>query len=222
MPDRPQGFFRRNGLSLAFAALFLASLGGHVAAGWLHANHQREHDGAPAQPIAQYLRGGEFWSSVLENWESEFLQMGLFVLVSVKLRQHGSPESRPFSAKQEARERRDWPAARQPWAARRAGWIRRLYENSLSIALLALFAASFVAHWFHSWRAHVEEKRLHGEPPTPLREYLFDAEFWFQSMQNWQSEFLAIAALVLLSVWLRQKDSPQSKQVEAPHSHTGH
>jgi hypothetical protein len=88
--------------------------------------------------------------------------------------------------------------------------------------LLLMFAATFVGHWLQSWRQHVDEQARHGEAPTPLRDYLFDAEFWFQSFQNWQSEFLAILALVLLSIVLRQKDSPQSKQVEAPHSHTGH
>lgn len=223
MPNtRPKSFLERNGLTLAFVALFALSFGGHIAAGWLYSNEQHLEHQRSEQPLHEYLTSGEFWSSVLENWESEFLQMGLFVMLTVWLRQWGSAESRPFDPKQEAEQKKKVPKEQQPWPARRGGWWRRIYEYSLAIALLLLFVASFVAHWLNSWRQHIEEQQLHGEAHTRLIEYLFDAEFWFQSFQNWQSEFLAVAALVLLSIVLRQKDSPQSKQVEAPHTHTGH
>ena len=100
--------------------------------------------------------------------------------------------------------------------------MRRLYENSLSLALFALFGVSFALHFFGSLRLYNEAQAMHGGPAVTAREYALHPQFWFESFQNWQSEFVSVLAIVMLSVWLRQKDSPQSKPVEAPHSHTGH
>jgi hypothetical protein len=218
----PASFFARNALSLVAGALLLLSLVGHAVAGFHHDNAQRAEHQQPPQAMSEYLRSGGFLSSLLENWESEFLQMGLFVLLTVKLRQRGSAESRPFDKAQEERKKEQFAEAEKPWPVRRGGLALSLYRHSLSIALLALFALSFAGHFCSSWRQHADEQLLHGEAPTPLGEYLFDAGFWFQSLQNWQSEFLAVLALVLLSIWLREDNSPQSKQCDAPHSHTGH
>lgn len=218
----PASFFRRNGLSLVAAMLLLLTLVGHAVAGLHYENEQLLEHGQPPQAMAEYLRSGDFLSSLLENWESEFLQMGLFVLLTVRLRQRGSAESRPFDKAQEEKKKEKFPESVKPWPVRRGGMALALYRHSLSIALLALFVLSFVGHFCSSWRQHADEQLLHGEAPTPLGEYLFNAEFWFQSFQNWQSEFLAVLALVLLSIWLREDNSPQSKQCDAPHSHTGH
>lgn len=219
---QPRSIFKRHGLSLSVLLLIVLSLAGHIETGWHYSNDQRREHHQPQQPMGVYLRSGDFLSSLLENWESEFLQMGLFVLLTVRLRQVGSAESRPFDREEEAANKKQYPRHLQPWPVRRGGWWKRAYEQSLAIALLSLFVLSFIGHWYNSWRQHRDEQLFHGEVPESLGDYIFDAEFWFQSFQNWQSEFVAILALVLLSIVLRQKDSPQSKQVEAPHSHTGH
>jgi hypothetical protein len=220
--EHDPGFFRRNGLSLVVVALMAFSMAGHAWSGLRFANEERAQHGLPAETLGEYLRSGEYWSSLLENWESEFLQMGLFVLLAAGLRQKGSAESRPFDPKQEEKKKEKFPLAEQPWPMRRGGVWKRLYENSLAITLLGLFALSFAGHLFSSWRQHVEEQQQHGVLAESLGEYATDSEFWFQSFQNWQSEYLAILSLILLSIFLRQKDSPQSKQMEAPHSYTGH
>ena len=213
------GFLRRNGLVLVFSALALASLAGHAWAGFLDARQEHAQHGERIS-IADYMRGGDFLSSVFENWESEFLQMGLFVLLTVSLRQRGASESRPLDPSEEDPEPRV-PKAEQPWPMRVGGVWQRLYEHSLSAALLLLFAISFVLHWINSWRLHVDELVQHGEPPTSLFAHLADAGFWFESFQNWQSEFMSVAVLCLLSIWLREKDSPQSKKMHARHTDTG-
>jgi hypothetical protein len=217
--EAQHGFFRRNGLVLVFGALTLASLVGHAWSGYLEARDEGAMHGERIG-AAEYLRGGDFLSSVFENWESEFLQMGLFVLLTVSLRQRGSSESRPLDPSEEYPEPRV-PKAEQPWPMRVGGAWQRLYEHSLSLALLLLFAISFVLHWVHSWRLHVDEQLQHGQPPTGLLEHLTDAGFWFESFQNWQSEFMSVAVLCLLSIWLREKDSPQSKKMHARHTDTG-
>jgi hypothetical protein len=213
-------FWHRNSLTIVFVLLALGSLVGQALAGW-HAElaGMAMHE-APAPTLGEYVGGDAFLSALFENWESEFLQMGLFVLLTVWLRQRGASESRPLDPAEEDPEPRV-PKAEQPWPMRAGGVWQRLYEHSLSAALLLLFALSFVAHWYHSWRLHADEQRLHGEAVTALLAYLGDAEFWFESFQNWQSEFLSVAVLCLLSIWLREKDSPQSKKMHARYSDTG-
>lgn len=220
MASHSSSFLRNNGLILAFAALMLVSLAGHVGAGWRFDSQERQQDLQPVQSLLAYISGGDFLSSLFENWESEFLQMGLFVLLTVWLRQKGASESRPMSADEE-----DPPPAvplsEQPWPMRRGGAWRRLYEHSLSVALLGMFAVSLVLHWWQSWRAHVEDQIAHGQAITPMWHYLWGAQFWFESFQNWQSEFLSVIVLCWLSIYLREKDSPQSKPMTARHSDTG-
>ena len=144
--------------------------------------------------------------------------MGMYVLLSVSLRQRGSAESRPLDPSQEQERIEDGP---KPWPVRAGGVWRKLYEHSLALAFTALFLASFFFHLDGSWRHDAMQRQLEGEPPISLWNHLASAQFWFESFQNWQSEFLAVAALVLLTIFLRQKDSPQSKPVEAPHRQTG-
>src|SRR5688572_30422023 len=215
-----ESFFRRNGLSLVFGALMLVTLVLHAVTGWRAENQERALHDRPPLELVEYVEGGAFQSTMFENWESEFLQMGLFVLLTVSLRQKGSSESRKMNPKDEPR--KTYPAAQQPWAARQRGVVRVLYEHSLSIALFVLFALSFVGHLVGSWRHECDRLLAEGEHRLPsLSDHLASASFWFESMQNWQSEFLAVLAIVVLSIYLREKDSSQSKQVEAPHSETG-
>jgi hypothetical protein len=220
-PAAEGSFFHRNGLSVVFGLFMLLSLALHAVTGWRVENRERVERGQPTQELAEYVGGGHFQSTLFENWESEFLQMALFVVLTVSLRQKGSSESRKMDPAEEKAEQKKFPASVQPWAARQKGLVRVLYEHSLSLALFVLFALSFVGHWIASWRQHAEEALAEGGETSTLLEHLWSAEFWFESMQNWQSEFLAVLAIVLLSIWLREKDSSQSKQVEAPHSETG-
>ncbi|MFA8581928.1 DUF6766 family protein [Xanthomonas campestris pv. campestris] len=210
--------FRRHGLSLCLLGLTLLFIAAQVYAG-LHAyNEELAQLGQATLTLGQYLRSGHFVSALFENWESEFLQMGMYVLLTVKLRQVGSAESRPLDPDEETSE---IAPGRTPWPVRKGGLWLRLYEHSLAIAFGVLFLLSFVLHLLGSWRLELAERTQQGLPPISLLQHFTDAAFWFESMQNWQSEFLAVFSLVVLTIWLRQKDSPQSKPVAAPHSQTG-
>ncbi|KAF1697907.1 hypothetical protein CSC62_08225 [Pseudoxanthomonas jiangsuensis] len=211
-------FWKRNGLSLVLAALFLAFWIGQILTGQAAFNEERAMDGLPPLALLAYVTSGHAISATFENWESEFLQMGMYVLLTVWLRQQGSAESRPLDPARDEEEIEPGPT---PWPARAGGLARRLYANSLSLAFLALFAIAFVLHGLGSWKLENEERAMQGQPPVTLLEHVGGAQFWFESMQNWQSEFLAVLSIVVLSIWLRQDRSPESKPVAAPHMQTG-
>ncbi len=174
----------------------------------------------PALSASQYFTSGHFVSSTFENWESEFLQMAIYVLLTVGLRQKGSSESKKLSGKEEV-DRIPKPGPRAPWPVRREGIWLKLYSNSLSIAFGLLFLISFILHFSGSLVVHNEELVAEGLRKETAGEYLISYNFWFESFQNWQSEFLAVGAIVLLSIWLRQKGSPESKPVDGPDDETG-
>ena len=218
MAKSQESFWRRNGLSLVLVALMVASLAGQVVMGLEVYNRELLEHGALPLSLWAYLHSGHFVSATFENWESEFLQMGMYVLLTVSLRQKGSAESRPMSPSQESERVERGPV---PWPVRAGGLWKTLYGHSLAIAFALLFIASFALHLSGSWRHELSERALKGESAISLANYLGDPQFWFESFQNWQSEFLAVVALVILSIWLRQKDSPQSKPLHAPHSQTG-
>jgi hypothetical protein len=218
--NEAEGLWRRHGLSLALLAMLVATLVGLVWTGTVATNEERQSHGQAPLSVGEYVRSADFVSVTFENWESEFLQMGVYILLSVWLRQKGSAESRPMDPSEETAKK--FPRNVQPWPVRAGGIWLRLYRNSLAIAFFGLFALSFVLHLLGSASAHNEEQSLHGGNVVTLAGHLASARFWFESLQNWQSEFLAVLAIVVLTIHLRQKDSPQSKQVEAPHSHTGH
>lgn len=211
-------FWRENGLSVVLFLLAVLFLGGQVAAGFKVHNEELVDHGREALSLLQYLCSGHFVSATFENWESEFLQMGMYVLLTVTLRQRGSAESRPIDPGHETTTIRPGP---KPWPVRKGGIWKTLYGHSLAIAFGLLFVLSFVLHAVGSWRAEQDEQRLQGLPPPGFMEHVTSSTFWFESMQNWQSEFLAVLALVVLTIFLRQKDSPQSKPVDAPHWQTG-
>jgi hypothetical protein len=160
---------------------------------------------------------------LFENWESEFLQMWAFVMLTAYLIQKGSPESRkPDEVNPQDRDPAlDRNKKDAPWPVRVGGAVRAIYSHSLGLALLALFIASFVLHWINSTRHAAEEAQAHGDPSPTLMQHLGDAQFWFESFQNWQSEFLSTAVLIVLAIFLRERHSPESKPVGAPHSETG-
>jgi hypothetical protein len=210
-------FFRYNGLSLVLLLLFVVTLfGGQFLSGLRVNNQDRErHDQRPLD-YREYLFSAHFAEATLENWESEFFQMGVFVYLTVFLFQKGSAESNDPDAPKRAGKRR--VTSHSPWAVRKGGWWLRLYEHSLSLSLFVLFAACFVGHVLSGARLENQQRVLQGEAPQRLGEFFFSAQFWFESFQNWQSEFLSIAAMVLLTVALREKGSPESKDVATPHA----
>ncbi len=217
-----RSFLKDNSLALAMLLLFALSLGGQIVTGLAEANDDRaEHDGAPVS-LATYLGSGHFVEAVFENWESEFLQMGTFVVLTIGLRQKGSPESKPLEGEQPVDQEPNSRRAGAPWPVRRGGLVLKLYENSLGLALFALFALSFALHAVGGSTEFNEEQREHGstEQVTALG-YVGTSRFWFESFQNWQSEFMSVGALVVLSIFLRQKGSPESKPVDHPHGETG-
>ena len=216
-------FLWENGLSIVVLLLFAGTLLGQVATGLVAYNEeQREHGQEPAG-LAEYLTTGHFIEVTAENWESEFLQMGMFVLLTVFLRQKGSAESKKPDGEEDVdedpREHADDPDA--PWPVRRGGLVLTLYKNSLCLAFLALFLVSFFLHAYGGAREYSEEQASHGKSPVSTIQYLGTARFWFESLQNWQSEFLSIAAMVILSIYLRQHGSPESKPVAHPNWKTG-
>jgi hypothetical protein len=216
-------FLFENGLSLVMFGLFIMSFVGQVLTGRAtHNDEQRQH-GQPTVSMGQYLTTGAFVEATAENWESEFLQMGLFVLLTVFLYQRGSSESKrieePEEVDQDPREARDDPDA--PWPVRRGGLSLALYEHSLSIVLLTLFVLSFVTHAAGGASEYNEDQAAHGGAPVSTLGYMATSRFWFESFQNWQSEFFSVGLLVMFSIWLRERGSPQSKPVAAGNGDTG-
>jgi hypothetical protein len=217
-------FLRDNGLSVALFGLFLLSIVGQTLAGWRALVEELRFHGLPAIGLPEYLTTGHFLSAVFENWESEFLQMSVYVLLTVLLVQKGSAESK--TPGQENPEDED-PGKKRgdrdaPWPVHRGGLLLRLYSHSLSIALLTLFAVSFCLHVAGSTRRSNEEALRHHQPTKTMAETLVEPEFWYESFQNWQSEFLSMGALVVLGIYLRERGSPESKPVASPHAKTGH
>lgn len=214
--------WRNNGLTIALMVLFVASLLGHWFMGWRVANEDLVRHGEAAITLGQYATDPHFISTVFENWESEFLQMSAYVVLTAILFQKGSAESKdpdapPRDADLVAQSRK----AGAPAILKAGVAMRWLYAHSLGIALLMLFALSFVLHWVFSAREAAAEAASHGEPVLSTMAYLSNAQLWFESFQNWQSEFLSTAVLVVLSIFLRQRESPESKPVAAPHGKTG-
>lgn len=214
---------RDHGLSLVLFALFALSMVGQTLTGQAHYNAEQLQHGQPAVTMSEYLHSGAFLEATAENWESEFLQMGAYVLLTCFLFQRGSSESKkigePEAVDRDPRQFKNKPDA--PWPVRRGGWAVRLYSHSLSIAFLSLFVISFIAHALGGTRARNEEGLAHGGHAITVFEYVRGSQFWFESFQNWQSEFLSIALMVVLSIFLRQRGSPESKPVDAPHRQTG-
>ena len=218
-------FLRNNGLSLVlFGLFFFAFIVGQSVTGHVEYNQDQKEHGQPDVGFAEYLGGGHFLEATMENWESEFLQMFIFVVLTACLYQKGSAESKDPDKEEEVdrdpRQSKDKRDA--PWPVRKGGFVLKLYENSLSLALFLLFALSFVLHAVGGAEVYNEDQREHGSPKRVTAvQYMGTSRFWFESFQNWQSEFLSIGVMVVFTIWLRQKGSPESKPVDAPHDQTG-
>ena len=214
-------FLKNNGLSLSFFLLFIFSIIGQIVFGLQEHNKELTQEGGAAVTLGAYLLSGHFLQSTFENWESEFLQMALFVVLTIFLQQKGSSESKDFDKEEEVDREPDPNKKDAPWPVRTGGVVLFLYKYSLTIVLLLLFLASFVLHFYGSLKDENEIAALKGEPLENAFDYLTDSRFWFESFQNWQSEFLSVFAIIILSIFLRQKGSPQSKPVDAPNRETG-
>lgn len=213
-------WMRENGLSIAFFLLFVIAIIGQIFSGYKEHNEELSEEGASEISVLQYLTSGHFIQSTFENWESEFLQMALFVILTIGLRQKGSSESKDIDKPEEV-DKEPTPHANAPWPVKKGGiWIT-LYKNSLTYALLLLFLISFGLHFYGSLKDENTMKSLKGLPTQTASEYITSSRFWFESFQNWQSEFMSVFAIVILSIFLRQKGSPQSKPADVPDSETG-
>ncbi|MCK8494986.1 hypothetical protein M0L20_24155 [Spirosoma sp. RP8] len=215
-------FLRENNLSLVLVVITLLTLGGQLVVGWHNFNDELTDYGRSPINFLSYLSSGHCIEAVFENWESEFLQMGLYVLLTVSLRQKGSSESKSLDEPEEVDREPSATRPGAPWPVRQGGLILMLYKNSLSIAFLLLFALSFYLHAIGGMKEYNTENALKGKTEVlSLGQFLGTSEFWFQSLQNWQSEFLSVLSIVVLSIFLRQKGSPESKPVDAPDDETG-
>lgn len=213
-------FFYRNGLSLVFLSLFLITLVAQGLTGWKQHNKDLSEEQAPQIGLGTYLKSGHFISATFENFESEFLQMALYVILTVSLRQIGSAESKKLDEPEDV-DREPKPGKNAPLAVRKGGWILWLYSRSLSICFALLFLFSWCMHLYGSWQNHNVEQQSKHLSKDSLAAYLGQPEFWFETFQNWQSEFLSVFSIVFLTIYLRQKGSPESKPVDAPHLETG-
>jgi hypothetical protein len=221
--NAPRHPLRDNGLLLASLGLFAVFFAGMVVSGTLVYQEEQHTHGVPqAVSILDYLRTGAFIEAMFENWESEFLQMGMYVVLTAYLYQRGSSESKPMNkrAPQDDDPRLATITDSTPWPVRRGGWVLRLYENSLALAFFVLFFASWALHAVGGTAAYNEEQTQHGEATMSVWQYITTSQFWFESMQNWQSEFIAVAAIVGLSIFLRQRGSAESKPVADAHRDT--
>jgi hypothetical protein len=215
-------WLRANALSVAMFGAFLVFLVLQSVFGWQTHNEELVQYGLTPQRYLAYLGTGHFAEAVFENWESEFLQMGGYVLLTAYLVQRGSSESKPEQDSDRPDDHADHAKPNSPWPVHVRGVALVAYRNSLSAALLLLFAGSFVGHLLGGTAEFNEQQALQsGAARINAWQFLQTSDFWFQSMQNWQSEFLAVGVLVVLSIFLRQHGSPESKPVTAPHAMTG-
>lgn len=214
-------FLKNNSLSITFFVLFIIAIIAQIFFGHEEYNKELLDDGGSTITMYQYFSSGHFIESTFENWESEFLQMALFVWFTIFLKEKGSSESKSLDKNEPVDREPDPKRKDAPWPVRKGGFILKIYKNSLTISLLLLFVLSFVLHFYGSLKDQNLQNSLKGKPLETVSAYITDSRFWFESFQNWQSEFLSVFAIIVLSIYLRQKGSSQSKPVDAPHYETG-
>jgi uncharacterized protein DUF6766 len=218
-------FLYENGLSLFFGALLIGSLIGQSFAGLHQFNADAVEHQSQTYSWWRFVSSSEFGGDVLENWQSEFLQFLLYILATVWLLQRGSSESKSLGTASVMSDQsqfvRGYAKPSSPSWARAEGLKRKLYENSLVLAMLFCFLGSWVGQSLTDWRAFNHEQLDHDAAEISWGEYWVNADFWNRSLQNWQSEFLAIGVMAVFTIYLRQRGSPESKPVGAPHGETG-
>jgi hypothetical protein len=218
-------WLRENALSLFFLLLFLTSVAGQSFAGWRDFNAEQLMHQDPTVTWAFYVTSSSFWAAVMENWQSEFLQFSLFIAATIWLIQRGSNESKPpedigLESDQKQQVGRYAPENAPGWARMR-GWRTTLYSHSLLIVMTAIFFGTWFAQSLTDKNVYNAEQKDHGESALSWSSYIATSDFWEKTLQNWQSEFLAIGTMAIFTVYLRQRGSPESKPVGAPHDQTG-
>ncbi len=216
---------RGHGLSLVFAVLLLLALVGQAFAGLAGVNDEARDHGLPTIGMGEYLASSSFAVDVAENWQSEYLQFLLFILVTVWFVQRGSPESKPLDKigreSDEDQKVGRFADADSPAWARAEGWRRSLYSHSLGLTMGLVFLGSWGAQLVAGRAAHNAEQIRELKVPLGWGDYLTAPDFWSRTFQNWQSEFLAVGSMVVLAIYLRERGSPESKPVGASHGATG-
>jgi len=224
-------FLRHQGLTIFFGVVFLLALGGQAISGYDSYNHDQRNLAALAhqQPktisLGRYLTSSEFTGDVAENWQSEYLQFFLYIAMTVWLVQRGSPESKPpdkagleSDEDQKVGEHADRDS---PLLARIGGLPTKLYENSLLLLMGLVFLGSWFAQSVGGWSSYNHNQSDYMQPSVSWFTYIGSSDFWNRTLQNWQSEFLAVGSMVIFAVYLRQRGSPESKPVGSPHDATG-
>lgn len=217
-------FWTNNSLTIVLFSIFAISLIGMSIAGWSTVNNDARDHGQSAETYGSYLVSGDFIEGVFENWESEFLQMWALVVLTIWLRQKGADDSKPIRGKtpQDTSSRYSIIGA-SDWSERKKAFGHMIYAHSLGLALISIFALSFALHAVGGSAMYNDEAKMHGEASrvTPLS-YVTTSQFWYESLQNWQSEFFAVAMLLVLSIKLRERGSPESKPIGKRYdAHTG-
>jgi uncharacterized protein DUF6766 len=218
-------FLRENGLSIGFGLLFLGTLVLQALVGHSDYNHEQIAHHGPTLSLGRYVTSSSFGSDVMENWQSEYLQFSLFILGTIWLLQRGSPESKELDKAGLESERAQriggHASPRSPRWARVGGLRTALYSNSLLLVMGTIWVATWVAQGITGHSAYDAQQIEHQQPTVSLIGYLGTSDFWNRTLQNWQSEFLAVGSMAILSVYLRQRGSPESKPVGATHEATG-
>jgi hypothetical protein len=218
-------FLRDNSMSIVFLLLFLAALTGQAIAGHAEFNDVAKSHGDPTMSLGRYVISSDFGASVMENWQSEYLQFTLFILLTVWLLQRGSPESKELdkAGRESDEQQKVGPHAQQnsPGWAKAAGIRRTLYENSLALVMTTFWLGTWLAQSLTGAAQYNADQLDHHQDPVSWWHYIGTAEFWENTLENWQSEFLAVGSMAILAVYLRQRGSPESKPVGAHHGATG-
>ena len=220
-----RGRVRDNSLTLAFLGLFLAALVGQAFVGHSDFNHDQVAHQDETISLWRYVTSSAYWVDVMENWQSEYLQFTLFILGTIWLVQRGSPESKELDKagreSDEAQQVGEHADERSPRWAQADGWRRTVYENSLVLVMGSIMLGTWLGQLVTGRVEYNSEQLDHQEAGLSLWQYAGSSDFWNRTLQNWQSEFLAVASMVVFAIWLRQRGSPESKPVGAAHDATG-
>ena len=218
-------FLEDNALSLTFGLLFLGSLVGQAYAGWFQLNDAQHAEGLGTLTLGEYLTSADFAVDVTENWQSEYLQFLVYIMLTIWLVQKGSTESKApgkEGPETDAEQKLGWHAPPDaPAWAKAGGWRTWLLSWSLFLMMAAIFVVSWGAQLVAGWASFNETRLQNLQDPLSLGAYALNADFWARTLQNWQSEFLAVGSLAIFTVYLRQRGSTQSKPVGEPHETTG-
>jgi hypothetical protein len=219
-----RAFLRDNSLSIACLVAFVISLVGQALSGHQSYNDDQLAHGGETISLGRYVVSSSFGAAVMENWQSEFLQFTFFILVTVWLVQKGSNESKRIEEAgleaDQVQKVGEFAELRSPRWAKLGGWRTTLYSNSLVIAMTLIFFGSWGAQSLTAWNEFNEGQLEHDEATVSWTGYLGRADFWEKTFQNWQSEFLAVGTMAVFTIYLRQRGSPESKPVGAPHEET--